>query len=159
MGHPNCDGNPNMKTIHPSRILKSALLFDALASGALALLHLLGNHVLSTRLALDSRLLLYTGIFLLGYTNLLLVLAHTDRIWLWLLKSIIAGNAVWAAGCLAVGALTMLSGRALLSPALAFLALQTAAVLVFACWEYAGLRRSAGKPRVDHGGRLFSNPL
>jgi hypothetical protein len=148
-----------MKTIHPSAILKSALLFDAVASGALALLHLLGNHALSTRLALDSRLLLYTGIFLLGYANLLLVLAHTDRIWLWLLKSIIAGNAGWAAGCLVVGALTLLSGSALLSPTGVFLALQMAAVLVFASWEYAGLRRSTGRTDANRDGRLSSNPF
>jgi hypothetical protein len=148
-----------MQSIHPSGILKSALLFDAVTSGALALLHLLGNHFLSTRLALDSRLLLYTGIFLLGYANLLLVLAYTDRIWLWLLKAIIAGNAGWAAGCLAVGALTMLSGQALLSLTLAFLALQTAAVLMFAGWEYAGLRTSPGRMRPDRDGRLPFNPF
>jgi hypothetical protein len=148
-----------MKTIHPSGILKSALLFDAVASGALALLHLLGNHFLSTRLALDSGLLLYTGIFLLGYANLLLVLAYTDRIWLWLLKSIIAGNAGWAAGCLVIAASTMLSGLAPPWSTLAFLALQMAAVLVIAGWEYAGLRRSSRKTGVGRDGRLSSNLL
>src|SRR6478735_6540889 len=88
-----------MKTIHPSGLLKAALLTDAVASGALALLHLLLNRLLSERLGLDSRLLLYTGLFLLAYANLLLVLVYTDRIWVWLLRVIIAGNAAWAAGC------------------------------------------------------------
>jgi len=133
-----------MKTLHPSRMLQSALLADAIASGALALLQLLLNRPLSAWLELDSRLLLYTGLFLLGYANLLLVLAHSDRIWLRLLALIIAGNAAWAAGCLA---LVFLSGHGPLSPASAFLAMQAAAVLVFAAWEYAGLRASSGMGR------------
>lgn len=144
-----------MKTIHPSGILTAALLADAVASGALALLQLLGNQALSAWLALDSRLLLYTGIFLLGYANLLLVLAHTDRIWPWLLKSIIAGNAGWAAGCLALMALP---GQAWPSPASAFLALQAAAVLVLAGWEYAGLRASSGMRRAPRAGLPPAHP-
>jgi hypothetical protein len=130
-----------MKTIHPSRLLKAALLADAVASGVVALLHLLLNRYLSERLALDSRVLLYTGLFLLGYANLLLVLSYTDRVWVSLLRVIIAGNAAWALGCVVVAFMTDLPLR---PPASAFLGMQALAVLAFACWEYAGLRASSG---------------
>ena len=130
-----------MKTIHPSSLLKAALLADAVTSGVVALLHLLLNRYLSERLGLDSRLLLYTGLFLLGYANLLLVPAYTDRIWVPLLRAIIAGNAAWAVVCLL---LAFKPGPAMLPLASAFLGMQALAVLVFACWEYAGLRVSSG---------------
>jgi hypothetical protein len=129
-----------MKTIHPSALLKAALLTDAVASGAVALLHLLLNRMLSERLGLDSRLLLYTGLFLLAYANLLLVLAYTDRIWVWLLRTLIAGNVAWAAGCL----LIMFVDGSVQPLAAAFLGAQVLAVLLFAAWEYAGLRASSG---------------
>ena len=133
-----------MKTVHPSRLLRNALLADAVASGAVALLHLLLNRMLSERLGLDSRLLLHTGMFLLGYANLLLVLAYTDRIWVSLLRVIIAGNAAWAAGCL----LLIVEG-VLAQGAAAFLGMQALAVLAFAGLEYAGLRASSGmRPRA-----------
>ena len=128
-----------MKTIHPSGLLKAALLADALASGAVALLQLLGNRFLSTHLALDSRLLLYTGLFLLAYANLLLVLAYTDRIWLRLLRFVIAGNAAWAMGCL-----LLIAAVGAAPPAALFLGLQALAVLALAAWQYAGLRASSG---------------
>jgi hypothetical protein len=133
-----------MKTIHPSAMLKAALLTDALASGALALLQLLMNPLLTQWLALDSRLLLHTGIFLLGYANLLLVLAYTDRIWPWLLRLIITGNGAWAAACLALMALP---GHAPTSLAAAYLGLQAACVLAFAAWQHAGLMASSGMRR------------
>jgi hypothetical protein len=129
-----------MKTIHPSALLKAALLTDAIASGALALLHLLLNRILSERLGLDGRLLLYTGLFLLGYANLLLVLAYADRIRVGLLRLIIAGNLGWAVGCV----LTMAIDGPVRPLAALFLGLQALAVLVFAGWEYAGLRASSG---------------
>ena len=128
-----------MKTIHPSGLLKAGLLADALASGALALLQLLGNRWLSAHLGLDSRLLLYTGLFLLAYANLLLVLAYTDRIWLGLLRIIIGGNAAWALGCL-----LLVAAAGVLPLAALFLGLQALAVLALAAWEYAGLRASSG---------------
>jgi len=129
-----------MKAIHPSGLLKAALLTDAVASGALALLQLLLNRLLSERLGLDSQLLLYTGLFLLAYANLLLVLAYTDRIWVWLLRVIIAGNAAWAACCLMI----MLDHGVVQPLAAAFLGAQALVVLVFAAWEYAGMRASSG---------------
>ena len=129
-----------MKTIHPSALLKAALLTDAVASGALALLHLLLNRLLSDRLGLDSRLLLYTGLFLLAYANLLLVLAYTDRIGVGLLRVLIAGNVAWAAGCL----LIMFVAGSVQPLAAAFLGAQALAVLAFAAWEYAGMRASSG---------------
>ncbi|SMP49204.1 hypothetical protein [Noviherbaspirillum suwonense] len=138
-----------MKTVHPSRLLRNALLADAVASGAVALLHLLLNRMLSERLGLDSRLLLYTGMFLLGYANLLLVLAYTDRIWVSLLRVIIAGNAAWAAGCLLLIVEGVLAQGAAAPLAAAFLGMQALAVLAFAGLEYAGLRASSGmRPRA-----------
>lgn len=130
-----------MKTVHPSGMLKAALLCDAVASAAVALAHLLLNRFLAERLGLDSRLLLYTGLFLLGYANLLLVLAYTDRVWVWLLRIIIAGNCSWAVGCLL---LTLVPGAGMAPLAAVFLALQALATLAFAGWEFAGLHACSG---------------
>lgn len=138
-----------MKTVHPSGMLKAALLCDAVASAGVALAHLLLNRFLSERLGLDSRLLLYTGLFLLGYANLLLVLAYTDRVWVSLLRIIIIGNCAWAAGCLLL-ALVPGTGAAML--AAAFLGLQALATLAFAGWEYAGLYASSGMRRFAAAG-------
>jgi len=134
-----------MKTIHPSGMLKAALLCDAIASGALALLHLLLNRPLTAWLGLDSGLLLYTGLFLLAYANLLLVLAYTDRIYIWLLRVIVGGNVAWAGGCV----LLMLVDGVRLPMAAAFLGLHALGVLVFAGWEYLGMRASSGMRPVS----------
>lgn len=138
-----------MKTVHPSGMLKAALLCDAVASAGVALAHLLLNRFLVERLGLDSRLLLYTGLFLLGYANLLLVLAYTDRVWVWLLRVIIVGNGAWAAGCLL---LALAPGLGTTSLAAGFLGLQALATLAFAGWEYAGLQASSGMRRMAVAG-------
>lgn len=136
-----------MKTVHPSGMLKAALLCDAVVSAGVALAHLLLNRFLAERLGLDSRLLLYTGLFLLGYANLLLVLAYTDRVWVSLLRIIIVGNAGWAMGCLL---LALVPGRVPL--AAAFLGMHALGTLAFAAWEYAGLHASSGMRRLAAAG-------
>lgn len=133
-----------MRTIHPSPLLKAALLVDAIASGATAMLHLLLNRYLSDRFGLDGMLLLFSGIFLLGYANLLLVLAFTDRIWSSLLYMVIVGNLMWVAGC----AFVITGSMSLPTQAMGtiFVAAQGIAVLALAACEYVGLRTSVEVP-------------
>jgi len=135
-----------MQIILPSKLLRLALLADAAASGALAVLQLAMPDVLSRLLMLPRGLLLETGAFLVGYALLLLVMARSARLWSALVGFIVLGNVGWAAACAA------LLGTGLVQPGalgLAFVAMQALAVLVFACVEYLGLRQSA--PAASRG--------
>ena len=128
-----------MHSVIPSSLLKKALAADAVVSGAVALLQLSMTDVLSRLLVLPRGLLVETGVFLMGYTLLLIVLARSARIWPALIVMIVLGNAGWAAGCAVLLGAGYLQPNA---PGLAFIAAQAAAVLVFAGLEYLGLRYS-----------------
>jgi hypothetical protein len=129
-----------MHTIHPSRFLKVALLADALVSGLVAALQLLAGKLLTGLLALPAMLLLESGVFLVAYVTLLLVMARSQRLWSWLVLMVIVGNVGWALGCLGLLQLLPAAPSAL---GIAFLLLQAAAVLVFAGLEWAGWRTSS----------------
>lgn len=58
-----------MRYVHPSPLLKGVLIADAAASGALALLQIVGNAALAGLTNLPSSLLGATGVFLLGYPS------------------------------------------------------------------------------------------
>ena len=128
-----------MRSVFPSRFLKRALGADALVSGAVALLQLLAAGALAEQLALPGALLLGTGVFLLGYVALLVMLARAQRVPAALILLVVAGNVLWA-----VGALGWLLGDSLTTNIWgeAWLLLHVAAVLVFAALEWAGLRAS-----------------
>ena len=85
-------------------------------------------------------LLLLAGIFLAGYTLLLVLMARSARLRYPLVGFIVVGNVGWATGCAA------LLGTGILEPnwlGLAFVAAQALAVLAFAAVEYLGLQQSA----------------
>ena len=129
-----------MRTVLPSRLLKLSLVVDAVASGALALLQVVAPDALGRLLRLPPGLLLETGVFLVGFTWLLVVMARSERLWSPLVAFIVVGNVGWAAGCAA------LLGTGVLEPnwlGLAFVSMQALAVLAFAAAEYLGLRQSA----------------
>ena len=128
-----------MSSVTPSDLLKKALAADAVVSGAVAVLQLAIPDALSRLLLLPRGLLVETGLFLVAYTLLLIVLARSARVWSPLILVIVVGNVAWAAGC------AVLLGTGQLQPSIlgiAFVAQQAVAVLVFAGLEYFGLRES-----------------
>jgi hypothetical protein len=129
-----------MNAIQPSRLLKFALVIDALVSGAVALLQLLLPDLLSGLLQLPAALLRYTGLFLVGYTVLLVVLARSAAIWKELVLVVAGGNVLWAIGC---AALPLEGAVAPSGLGIAFLSVQALAVLGFAAMQLAGLKSSA----------------
>lgn len=127
-----------MNTIHPSPLLRNALLADAAASGAVAALQLAAGATLAPLLQLPQPLLLETGLFLVAYVVLLLVLARSPRVPAALVQLVIVGNVGWAIGAAAV-AFVFAPGAL----GLAFLLVHALTVLLFAGLERLGLRQSA----------------
>jgi MFS family permease len=88
-----------MNTIYPARLLKLALTADALVSGAVAVLQLIAAGWLSDLFGLPKPLLTETGVFLVGYTILLIVLARSTTLWFSVIGVVVLGNIGWAVGC------------------------------------------------------------
>lgn len=129
-----------MKTITPSPLLTFAFGADALVSGAVALLQLATAAWLGKLLQLPPALLLGTGLFLAGYTALLIVLARSRVIWSGLARFVALGNIGWAAGCAALIAAGLVTPGPL---GVGFLLVQAVTVLVFAALQWMGLASSA----------------
>ncbi len=134
-----------MNLITPSRFLKNALYADAAVSAASAVLQLSSANLLAGLLSLPSALLFETGVFMVGYVALLVVMARSQRVWAWLVLAVVAGNVAWALGCLVLPALLPTAPNAL---GIVFLVLQAAVPLLFAALEWAGLRSSAPTPAM-----------
>ena len=128
-----------MKFVQSSPLLKWALGADAMVSGAVAVLQIAAAGLLAEWLGLPRMLLLGTGVFLVGYMALLLMLARQPRVPVALIALVIAGNLLWA-----VGALGLLTASTLAPSALGtgFVLLHVATVLFFGTLEWAGLQRS-----------------
>ena len=126
-----------MTSIIPSSFLKRVLLADAVVSGSVALLQLAAGKQLAALTGLPSGLLLGTGLFLVGYVTLLIILAKRASVWSSMIWLVIAGNLAWAVGALAVAAALQV---ALLGEA--FAAVHAIAVATFAYLEYRGLGAS-----------------
>lgn len=135
-----------MKTIQPAPLLKIALIADAAACAPLALLQVAMPDLLAGQLAMPRALLTGTGIFLLAYTLLLIVLANSKNIWKGLIDLIIVGNVGWAVGCVALLAAAPFTPSGL---GIGYLALQALAVLALAGAEFAGLKASSVKTGSD----------
>lgn len=123
-----------MTSIIPSSFLKRVLLADAGVSGAVALLQLVATKQLAALTGLPASLLLGTGIFLVGYVTLLVVLAKRSSVWSSMIWLVIVGNLGWALAALVVAATLPV---ALLGEA--FAAVHAVAVTAFAYLEYRGL--------------------
>ena len=125
-----------MNTIQPSRLLRGALLADALVSAGAAALQLLPAGAFAELTGLPRPLLAATGAFLLAYVALLLV---------------VIGNAGWALGC------TALAIRwALPAPGTAWLLVQAVAVMAFALLQWRGL--AASPAAAPAAGRALRPP-
>ena len=129
-----------MQLILPSRLLRLALVVDAAATGALAVLQLAMPDSLGRLLMLPRSLLLETGAFLVGYVLLLVVMARSPRLLSLLVKTVVLGNVLWALGCAALLATGAVEPGAF---GMAYVAMQALAVLVFACAQYLGMGQSA----------------
>ena len=70
-----------MRTVFPSSLLRKALIADAVVSGAVAALQLAMPQALGRLLLLPRGLLVETGMFLVAYTLLLILLARSARVW------------------------------------------------------------------------------
>ena len=127
--------------IQPSIFLRRALLADAVVTGAVALLQTFGAGALSPMLNLPQVLVLETGLFLIAYTALVGWLGTRPSMPRALVAIVIAGNAAWALGSIAL----MFSGA--VTPNLlgyAFIAVHAISTGVFAELQYIGLRKSRG---------------
>ena len=125
--------------IHPSQFLRRALLADAIFSGIAAVLLTLDATALAPLLELPEVLLRETGLFLIAYTALVGWLAARACVPKALVVLVIAGNAAWTIGSIAL----LFSGT--VTPNLfgeAFVVAQAIATGVFAELQYIGLRRS-----------------
>jgi hypothetical protein len=126
-------------TIRSSQFLRRALAADAIFSGLAAVLLAADAGVLAPFLELPEALLRETGLFLIAYTALVGWLATRTAAPKALVMLVIAGNAAWTVGSIAL----LLSGA--VSPNLlgeAFVVAQAVATGVFAELQYVGLRRS-----------------
>ena len=131
-------------TLPMSPTLKAALLADAVVSGAVAAQQLAFTGPLAELTLLPAALLSGTGLFMVGYTALLLLLWRAPRVLPWLIKFIVAGNIGWALACLGLlaGQVVPFNGWGE-----ALLLVQAAGVLMLAGWEALGLRRcEAARP-------------
>lgn len=123
----------------PSTLLRRALQADALVSGAMALLLSFGSGVLARLLALPQPLLLETGLFLIGYAALVGWLGTRRALPKALVLIVIAGNALWTLGSVALLLSGMVAPNAL---GVAFVLIQATAVGIFAELQFIGLKRS-----------------
>ena len=131
--------------INPSLFLRRAILADAIFSGISAVVLTFGAGMLAPLLNLPEALLRETGLFLIAYAALVGWLGTRSSMPKMLVGIVIAGNAAWTLGSIAL----LFSGA--VTPNLlgeAFVAIQAVATGVFAELQYIGLRRSAGAVTV-----------
>ena len=127
--------------IQPSLLLRRALQADAIVTGAVALLQTFGAGLLAPLLNLPYQLLLETGLFLIAYTAMVGWLGTRPSMPKALVAIVIAGNAAWALGSIAL----MFSGA--VTPSLlgyVFIAAHAITTGVFGELQYIGLRKSGG---------------
>ena len=127
--------------IQPSTFLSRALLADAIFSCVSAAGLTLGAGLLTPLLHLPEALLRETGLFLIGYAALVGWLGTRSSVPKALVLMVIAGNAAWTLGSIAL----LFSGA--VTPNLLgelFVVAQAIATGVFAELQYIGLRKSSG---------------
>ena len=125
--------------IQPSLFLRRALLADAVFSGVSAVGLSLGASVLAPFFNLPEALLRETGLFLIAYAGLVGWLGTRQAAPRTLVLMVIAGNAAWTLGSIAL----LFSGA--VSPNLPgeiVVVAQAIATGVFAELQYVGLRKS-----------------
>jgi hypothetical protein len=128
-----------MTMLHPSPLLRQALLSDAVTSAACGLLMLLGAGPLSGLLGLPEMLLRLSGAVLLPYAAIIAYLGLREQLMRPVVWAVIIGNVIWTADSL----LLLVSGWVEPTRAgYAFVIAQALVVLMYAELQYMGLRRS-----------------
>jgi hypothetical protein len=122
-----------------TRLLRTALRLDAIASGAAGAAYLAGAGELDDRLGVGVPALVTAGVLMLVWMAALLYLAgrpHPARGWVW---TVIGINAVWAVDSLILVAADWADLTAL---GTTWTLLQAGMVIALAVTQYAGLRRT-----------------
>lgn len=127
----------------PSLLLRRALWVDAAASSASALPMIAAAPWLGAVTGLDAGLLQPVGLALLPYIAYLVWLATRSAVPVAAAWVPIVLNLLWAVDCVALAAWVEPRPTGL---GLAFIGAQAAAVLVFAAWQFAGLRARSAQP-------------
>jgi hypothetical protein len=125
-----------------SPFLRNALLLDAAASGATAILAMGGASILSPWLGLPADLLFWSGAVLLPFVAFLVAMARRDTLARMTLIDIIGINVLWVVASFGL----LVSG--LVSPTMlgiAFVSAQAIAVALFAELQFIGMRRGAAR--------------
>jgi hypothetical protein len=122
-----------------TRLLRQALIADALITGVTGAVMLAGAGPLHDWLDLPAALLRWAGLFLIGYAGFVARVGTRSAISRPLVTGIITANLAWGAGCL-----VLLPSDAI-DPngwGIAFMLVQVAAVIFFATVQGIGLRKT-----------------
>lgn len=128
-----------MSVLNSPKLLRYALIADAIVSGATAVLLLAGAGLLTGLLGLPEQLLRTAGLILVPFVGLVGYLATRPAPAEGAVWAVIVLNVAW------VAASALLLVGDFVSPTVlgyAFVAAQGVAVLIFADLQYFGLRRS-----------------
>ncbi len=128
-----------MMNVHSSPLLRQALLADAATSAGFGLLMLIGAGPLSGLLGLPEMLLRIAGLILLPYAVFIGWLGLRETIRKPVAWAVVLGNALWALDSLLLLASGWVSPT---SAGYAFVIAQGLVVLMYAEFQYVGLRRS-----------------
>lgn len=128
-----------MLNIQSSSFLRRVLLGDALTCILTGLLMLLGARMLESLLGLPAALLQSAGFILLPIAGFIAYVGIRPNLSHRLVWMVIAGNALWIAGSIALLVTGSVSPTI---PGQMFVVVQAVAVTVLAELEYFGLRRS-----------------
>ena len=127
--------------INPSSFLRRALIADAIFSGVAALGFTLGAGAFAALFNLPEAMLREVGLFLIGYAAFVGWLGTRATMMKVLVLVVIAGNAAWTLGSIALLFSGAVSPNAL---GMVMVAAQAIATGVFADLQYIGLRKSGG---------------
>lgn len=122
--------------------IRNALLLDAAASGATALLAIAGAPFLSPILGLPAAVLAWAGVVLVPFVLLLLASARRQTVARMTLVDIIAINVLWVAASFGLLVSGLVSPNAL---GIAFVSAQAIAVALFAELQFIGMRRATAQ--------------
>ncbi len=127
-------------TITVSNFLRNALLLDAAASGATAILMMGGASILSPWLGLPVDLLFWAGVVLVPFVAFLVVMARRETLARMTLIDIIGMNVLWVVASFGLLVSGLVSPTAL---GIAFVSAQAVAVALFAELQFIGMRRAS----------------
>jgi hypothetical protein len=135
-----------MKNTSPNATLHSVLRIDAIASGASAVLLLVGGQMLTDFLGIPGGLLLALGIVLLVYAVALWLVQARPPLNPAAVQAVVAVNCLWVLASLLT---VVLSWLPLTELGIAFVLVQAAAVALIADLEFIGLRRATARVQLS----------